>query len=341
MQPPESASHRMFSLITGFRATQLVRVAVELGLPELVGTEPVGSAALAAATGTDAPSLHRALRALAALGVLEQTSDGGFVGTPLSRLLRRDAPGSLADLALGLPAEGYASWGSLSDVLRTGEPAYPRLYGRSYFEALADDPASAELFNRTMTSGTIADAAALVAAIDLPERGTVIDVGGGNGALLAAVLRARPQLNGILLDRAAGLAGAPAHLSGAGVLERCQLVEGDFFEAVPTADLYLLKRVLHDWDDERALAILAACARGMAPGARLLVMEMLVPERAEAGYTAERVTLLDLNMLVLLGGRERTAAEYADLLERAGLRLARTIATARPASVIEAVQPEG
>ncbi len=338
MRPPESDAHRLFSLITGYRATQLVRVAVELGLPDLVGAEPMTGEVLAEATGLHAPSLTRVLRALVALGVFAQESNGGFVATTLSDLLRRDTPGSFADLALGLPAEGYVIWASLLDSLRSGEPTYPRLYGRSYFETLATDPKQAELFNRMMTSGTLADAEALVASVDLPEWGTAIDVGGGQGALLAAVLRARPGLRGILFDLPAGLVGATAHLSSAGVLERCRLVEGSFFEEMPTADLYLLRRVLHDWDDERAVAILTACTRAMPPGARLLVIEILLPEHVEVGFAAERVTLLDVHMLVLLGGRERTAAEYSALLERAGLRRTRTIGTARPASVIEAVK---
>lgn len=339
MTVPEGVEHRLFSLITGFRASQLVRVAVELGLPERIGAEPVSSDELAQATGTHEPTLRRALRALVALGVFAETAEGRFVESALSMGLRRDAPGGYGELATSVP-EGYVAWGHLDEALRSGEPVYPRLFGRTHFETLAQDPALAERFNRAMATSSAADAAAIAAAYPFPARGTVVDVGGGEGGLLAGVLRAHPGLAGVLFDLPAGLAGAPAYLAAQGVAERCTLVAGNFFEALPAGEVYLLRRILHDWDDAAAVAILASCRRAMRGSARLLISELLLPAQVRPGFADERVTMLDLQMLVLLGGRERTEAEYRTLIERAGLRPRRTIATGRPSSLIEADLPE-
>lgn len=336
MDAPESEEHRIFSLISGFRASELIRAVVLLGLPDLVGDEPVGVEALAAATRAHGPSLGRAMRALASIGVFAETVDGCFVGTPLSARLRADWPGAWRAMAVALPDEGYAAWGDIVETLRSGEPAFPRVFGERFFDRLARDPARAADFNRWMAGGAAQDAAAIVAAYPFPERGTVVDVGGGDGTLISAVLRSRSELRGVVFDLSSALVDTPAALASQGVADRCRVVGGSFFEAVPRGDLYVLKRILHDWDDEAAVRILETCRAAMRPGARMLVIETLLPERVQHGFAAERVTMLDMHMLVLLGGRERSEREYAALLRRARLRHLRTVGTARPASLVEA-----
>jgi len=315
--PPYEASR----LVNGFRIFQMLAAACELKIPDLVAAGPQGPAELAAATGAHQGALHRLLRGLAAWGVVDETSPGRFAGTPLSEAFRSDRPG-LRDMTLMFSGDVYQAWGHLRHTLLTGEPAYPNVFGKTHFEALGEDTQAGAKFNAAMVESTSRVASAFVAAFDFTGVRTVVDVGSGSGALLAAVLSAHKEIRGVLFDLPQGLRGAAEKMAAAGVAGRASLVEGDFFESVPPGgDLYLLKWIVHDWDDERAVELLKACRRAMAPGARLVLLERHLAETADGSPEAFDATMADLQMMVVLGGRERTNSEYAELLARSGFNV--------------------
>ena len=312
-------------LLNGFRGYQLVVAACRLTLPDLVAAGHSEAATLAAMTRTHEPSMHRMLRGLAAWGFFVEDSDGRFAPTEISESFRSDRPG-LRDMALMLSTEGYGAWGDLLYALETGQPVFEHLYGKSRWEKLAEDPEDAAAFNAAMVETSRRVGAAFVAGYDFGDVDTVVDVGGGNGAVLAAVLAKLPAAKGVLFDLPAGLAGATELLRASGVDGRVTLVEGSFFDSVPeSGDLYLLKSIVHDWDDERATAILVSCRRAMKGSARLVLLERFLPERIESPDLALGTVMSDLHMMVLLGGRERTTAEYASLLDAAGLNMTRPV----------------
>ncbi len=311
-------------MITGCLLTQLVYVVAKIGVADRLAAGPSTASDLAAAANVHPQALYRVLRALASLGIFAEDSEGRFSLTEAARPLRSDAPDSMQAFALLWGEVLWPSCGGLLHSLRTGQPAFEHLHGMGVFEYLQQHPQSAEIFDRAMTNLTRRHAPPVVAAYDFASLGTVVDVGGGQGTLLAVVLRAHPKLKGVLYDRAEVLPSARRTLAGEGVLERCELVRGNFFTSVPGGgDAYLLKDILHDWDDARAVAILRNCARAMSPPARLLVVERSLPE----GNIAGPAKLVDITMLAVTGGRERSEQEYADLFRQAGLRLTRTLAT--------------
>jgi len=324
-------------LLNGFRGYQLAVAACRLKLPDLVAAGIGEAEALATQTGTHEPSLRRVLRGLAAWGFFAEGQDGRFRPTAVSNAFRSDRPG-LRNMTLMLSHEAYESWGELMHALQDGQPVFERLYGKSRWEKMAEDPEDAAHFNAAMVETTKRVGKSFIAAYDFRGIRTVVDVGGGNGALLAAVLGAHPELNGVLFDLPAGLAGAESALKSAGVAGRARVVEGSFFESVPSgSDLYLLKSIVHDWDDEHALKILQACRTAMGPDARLVVVERLLPETGVDGDHALGTLMSDLHMMVVLGGQERTTAEYASLFAQAGLRMTHPIAMASDFYAIEAV----
>ena len=324
-------------LLNGFRGYQLAVAACRLELPDLVAGGNGDAESLAAQTGTHAPSLRRVLRGLAAWGFFAEDADGRFRPTEVSDAFRSDRPG-LRNMTLMLSHEGYRSWGEIMYALQSGQPVFEHLYGKSRWAKMAEDPEDAAQFNAAMVETTKRVGKAFVAAYDFSRVRTVVDVAGGNGALLAAVLSAHPELQGVLFDLAAGLAGADSALESAGVAGRVRIVEGSFFESVPAGgDLYLLKSIVHDWDDDRALKILQTCRAAMAPQARLVVVERLLPENGVDGDAALGTLMSDLHMMVVLGGRERATDEYASLFSAAGLRMTHPIAMASDFYAIEAV----
>jgi O-methyltransferase/methyltransferase family protein len=324
-------------LVSGFRAFQMMVAACKLQLPDLVASGPKTVEELSASTGIHAQSLRRLLRGLEVWGVLVEAPDGHFASTPLSDQFRSDKPG-LRNLTIMLSEEGYEAWADLMYTLSTGKPAYEHLYGKSHFERIGENPEMSAHFNAAMVEGSTRVARAFSAAYDFTGVRTVVDVGGGNGAVLIAVLQANPEMQGVLLDLAQGLAGANEKVAAAGVAERVTLQVGSFFEAVTTgSDLYLLKWIVHDWDDERALAILKNCKRAMHAKARLVLLERKLPERIADADEALAVVMGDLQMMVVLGGKERTTNEYRDLLARAGLRMTREIPIEPGFAAIEAV----
>jgi hypothetical protein len=318
-------------LLTGYWLSQCLHVAARLGLADLLTGGPRGPADLAGATGTHAPSLYRLLRGLASAGVFAEDEHGRFGLTPLAECLR-DAPGSQRALALINGAEHYRAWGELLHSVRTGEPAFDRVYGQPLFDYLAGHPEAARVFDAAMVSVHGSETSAMLDAYDLGGFATVVDVGGGNGSVLTAALLRHPGLRGVLFDRPDVVARAQPGLEAAGLAGRCRAVGGSFFEGVPAGgDAYLLRHILHDWDDPRCLTILGRVRAVVPPAGKLLVVEGVVPPGNGPSFTK----LLDLAMLVLPGGRERTEAEYRDLFARAGFRLGRVVPTRSEVCVLE------
>jgi hypothetical protein len=333
------AASTLRRLIYGFRMTQMLAVLARLGVPDALRGGARSAEALAAQVGADAPALRRVLRALAGEGLLAERPDGCYELTPLSELLCSDAPGSLRDVA-SLYGEPWLwqAYGALLHSVRTGGAAFEHAHGEAFYAYLERHADAAAAFQRTMSGFTAHETDAIVAACEQAGvlRGsiTVVDIGGGHGALLAALLQRHAPLRGVLFDTAAVAAAARQALRDAGLGARCHCVAGDFFEAVPAdGDVYIAKSVLHNWRDEQAIAILRSCRRAMRAHARLLIAERVV----EAGPSGSEAKLFDINMLVTAGGLERTAGEYAVLLQAAGLRLQRVLPTASPLSVLEAL----
>jgi SAM-dependent methyltransferase len=288
--------------------------------------------------GTHADATARLLRALVVLGLVQQRDDGQLELTQLGRCLTSDAPDSVRSWALlwGGPMM-WEPWGRLADCVRTGEMAPKLLHGvESPFELMEEHPEDEQHFNRSMLELTRGVAAVLPAFYDFAGAKLVVDVGGGFGALLPPLLHAKPELRGLVYDLPRCAEGARRLMAAEGLAGRCEFSGGDFFESVPAGgDVYLLKSVIHDWDDARSRTILECCRAALRPGARLLVLEWIVPERVGPGDVG--IVGTDLNMLVMVGGRERTEAEYRALLASAGLRVTRVIPTPAAMSLIEAV----
>lgn len=326
----------MRRMVLGFRATCLLYVAAELGPADLLAGGPRDSAALAAETGASPDALHRLPRGLAQAGVFQALGDGRFALTPVGECLRSDAPGSQRDLARLVGHDAFwRAWGDLLHSVRTGETAFAHAHGYGLFAHLAAEPDFVPRFNRGMAGSSQAVIDALIAAYDFGRFASIVDVGGGTGSLLTSILRTYPGPRGVLFDLPHSRERAEAAVATAGIADRCAFTGGDFFATVPAGgDAYILKLVLHDWDDERATAIPEQCRQAMSPAGTLLVMEHLLP--ATDDLPALDAVMMDLNMLVLAGGRERSAAELERLLARAGLRLSRVTPTTSPLSIVEA-----
>lgn len=316
-----------------YQTTPLIAVVVSLGIPERLAAGPQSAETLATATGAHAPSLRRVLRALAAHGVLHEDDAQRFALTEAGQRLRPDVAGSVAPFAASYGEPWWwNAWGALAHTVRTGETAFDHLNGCGLFEFLARDPAARERFHGNMTATTIADAAAVAAALDASHATHLVDVGAGHGTLTVALLTAHPRLHATLVDRPETIAGARQALMTAGVIDRCTLVAGDLFGTLPArGDLYVLKDVLHDWDDTAATAILRSCRRAIPAHGRLVVVERLL-DRADQAATA---ALVDITMLVMTGGQERTAAAYGALLTAAGFARPRVTHTIGTASLLD------
>ena len=321
----------------GYRASQAVGLAVELAIPDRVADRAMTAGELAQATGSDEDSLARFLRGLCALGVLTEDEQGRFGPTPLSACLRSgQREHAMARMTL---SEGYAAWAELGHSVLTGKPAYELVHGLPRWEHMAGSPVARERFNAAMAASAQVDGRALSDACDLSEISTLVDIGGGRAALMAAVLTAQPKMRGVIVDLKPGLEGAPAQLDAAGVAGRCELVVGNFFDSVPKdGDAYLLRWILHDWDDKHAAQIIKVCVEAMPPNGRLLVIERLMPDRFQATPDDLRLVMADLHMMVVLGGRERTEAEFRILFAAAGLELRRKARLPTGTWVLESVR---
>ena len=326
-----SPRETLWRMTNAYQASEAIHVAATLGIADLLEDGPSSVEHLAETTGTHAPALLRVLRALASVGVFAE-DEGRFYQTSLSEYLRSDAPGSVRAWAvqIGRPYH-WNSWGHLLHSVETGEPAFRHLYGTTPWEYRAANPEDDAVFNAAMSSLSTAVGEAVVRSYDFSGIGTLVDVGGGEGALLAEILAANPTLRGVLFDQPRVVEGARL-LERAGVAERCEVVGGSFFEAVPAgADAYLLKSVIHDWDDAEATRILSKCREAMAEGGKLLVVEPIIGPSNEP----DPAKFSDLNMLVMLGGRERTAEDFERLYAGAGFELSKIVRTGSPFAVIE------
>lgn len=314
-------------LIMGFMPARVVHVATQLGLADRLAGGPKKADVLASEIDAHAPSLHRLLRALASLGLVDEHEPGRFALTPLGEQLRTGIPGSQRNLALMVGGErAWRCWGELLHSVRTGESAMHRLYGMGDFELLATLPEEAAIFNEAMAEITREVASALVASYDFTPFREIVDVGGGNGTLIATILASAPSLRGAVFDLPTGNADALRQLAAAGVVERCQVIAGDFFQSVPSgADAYILKSIIHDWDDDRSIAILRNCRHAMAAAGKLLLIERIMPTRMEAVPSHQRMAMSDINMMALPGGGERTESEYRTLLAAGGFTLSRIL----------------
>jgi O-methyltransferase domain/Dimerisation domain len=318
----------LHGLAGGLWRTQLLSVAARLGIADRLASGPRTAAELADETGADAGALFRVLRALASLGVFSQDAEDRFGPTEASERLRPSAPGSPHSRVVLYGEDWWwAAAGGLYETVMTGAPGFDRVHGAALFDWLQERPDASATFDAHMTAMTAGEAEAVVAVADLPERGTVVDVGGGRGTLLAAILRAHPGLRGVLFDQ-------PHVVAGAVLPERCEAVAGSFFTAVPAgAEVYTLKDIVHDWDDERALAVLRTVRAAIGDRGRLLVVERALPPGDEPAPGK----LVDITMLLITGGRERTRDEYARLLSQAGFRLASVAPTAAGTDVLTAL----
>jgi hypothetical protein len=332
-----SPSMTMLHMAVGSWVSQAIYVVAKLGIADLLQDGAKTCGTLAEATQTNASALHRVLRALASLNVFAEDEDGRFRLTPLADCLRTAAPGSLRAFAIMLgEEEHWRAWGDVMHSVKTGQPAFDHVFGAPYFHYLAEHEEAARLFNEGMTSRGGPENDAIVSGYDFSEFATVVDVGGGQGALLAAILRATSSTKGVLFDLPHVIAAGRAALSQTTQAPRHQFREGNFFDAVPSGgDAYILKKVIHDWDDERALSILKSCREAMNSTGRLLLIEPIIPPGNAASFNK----LLDLLMLVWTsGGRERTEAEHRTLLASAGLQVVRVITTESPLVIIEAAR---
>jgi hypothetical protein len=305
-----SPARDLLELLVGPFRAYAVYTAAKLGLADRLADRPRTSVELADEIGADADSVGRLLRLLAGLDIV--TDDGsGFSLTPRGELLR-SVPGSMHDLAICYGEHFYRPLAELPHSVRTGEPSFQRVFGKPWLEYYADNPAAARVFDRAMAAGS-AFFAALTAAYDFSGARTIVDIGGGNGALLAAVLGAHPHLTGILLEVDHVVGRARDWLGERGLADRCEVIGGDFFASVPAGgDVYLLSRILHDWDEERCVALLSSCRQAMLPGSELLIVERVIPDGGAPSLALE----WDIHMLANTGGRERSAAEYHALLHR-------------------------
>jgi hypothetical protein len=319
-------------LLNGFRVTQLIALAARLGVADLLADGPRTADDLASATGANPDALYRTLRTLASLGIFAELDGRRFALTPLGETLQTSHPQSVRGQAIFFSEDAYRAWGDLPYAVTTGKAAFDHTFGAPHFVYLAEHPAASEQFNQAMSAIVHREIVAMVSAYDFSSASSIVDVGGGQGALLTAILRANPSLRGVLFDLPHVVAGAGPALRAADVADRCEIVSGDFFTmAPPDGDIIILSHILHDWDDERCVMILRNCAQALGTQRKILVIEDII----EPGANDLQTLLRDLQMMVMNGGRERTAIEYERLFMAAGLRLTRIIPTQTTIHIVE------
>lgn len=339
----ETSSHivdaqtRLLSLVTSSWMTQALYVGTYLGIPDLLASGAKHSEELAVATATHGPSLHRLLRALVTIDICKERDDGVFELTAMGSLLQTDATGSLRSWTLYWGGYLWSTWGHLLHSVQTGESARKLVTGMDGFDSLKTDPQVAALFNQAMREGTRLVAASVVAAYDFSGMSRIVDVGGGHGELLASILEAYAAPTGLLFDLPHAIDGAERHIGSRGLASRCDVVAGDFFASVPGgADAWILKSVLHDWNDERCQVILRNCARAMDGHGKLLIVERVMPQRLEVSAAHQVIVRTDLTMLVALASQERTEEQFRALLAAAEFRVTRILPTGSGFMLIEA-----
>ena len=334
--PQPSPQQQMIQMLAGMWVSRSISVAARLKVADHVAGGARSVDELAAATGTHAPSLYRLMRALASVGVFAEEGAGRFRHTPMSELLRSGSPGSLravADSVFG--GSHFRSWGVLEESVRTGGIAFDHAHGTDCWNFFANNAEEQRSFDDAMSEFTALFNPPIVGAYDFSKLNTLVDVGGGHGALLAAIAKQNPRLRGVVYDQPHVVPGAARRFAEEGLSGRCEAVAGNFFESVPAGgDAYLMKLIIHDWEDEKATTILRNVHRAAKPSTRLLVVEMVVPPGAEPSLSK----LGDVNMMVMTGGKERTEAEFAELFRGAGFDLVKVHLTEGPMSIVEGVR---
>jgi O-methyltransferase domain/Dimerisation domain len=334
--PPSLPPHvELIQMGTGGAVAHVVHIAAKLGLADRLADAPKSAAELAGPLELHAPSLHRLMRTMASLGLLTEGEAQRFSLTKLGEALKTGAPGS-ARATLLMTGSSWVGTGfaNILHSVQTGRTGFEKAQGRPFFDYLAQHPEDASVFSEAMVGLHGAEPPAVAAAYDFSSFKTVVDVGGATGNMLAAILARYPEPRGLLFDRSHAVVDATKLLKANGVVDRVTIEAGDFFQTVPTGgDAYILSHIMHDWNDEQCLTILGHCRKAMKPNGRLLIVEMVLPP----GDAPHPGKILDMVMLVLIGGQERTEAEYAHLLDKAGFRLNRVVATQSPVTVVEAV----
>jgi hypothetical protein len=325
---------QLIHMCTASWVSAVVYAAAKLGLADQLAAGPKNADELAGAMRLHAPSLHRLMRTLASLGILTERDAQRFAMTPLGEALKTDAPGSARATLIAFGGTFWHGWEEILYSLETGNTGFDKAHGMPLFEYLSQRPADASYFNEAMVGFHGNEPPAVAQAYDFSRFNNLVDVGGGTGNLLATILSRHGGPRGVLFDRPHVVVEAPSLLKARGVEDRVMIEAGDFFEGVPAGgDAYVLSHVIHDWNEERCLTILGHCRKAITPDGRLLIVEMVLP----AGDTPHPGKVLDMVMLVFPGGQERTEAEYASLLGKAGFRLSRVVPTASAVSVVEAV----
>jgi hypothetical protein len=327
---------QMLQMITGFWTSCCIYNAAKLDIADLLGGKPQTIEQLAETTHCDAPSLYRLLRALASKGIFSENEKGEFSNTPLSETLKSNIPGSMKAMAIAQLGDHYNAWGNLLYSIKTGNIAFDEVEGMPVWQYYETHPEEGINFMKAMTGMTGTAIINVLPAYDFSGFKTIVDVGGGNGAMLMAVLNTAKEATGIVFDQEYVLHETSNELAAKGFAARCSTQAGSFFDFVPEgADAYLMKMVLHDWNDEQSLIILNNCRKAMKADSKLIVIESVIP----AGNTPHHGKLLDINMLVMTGGKERTEQEFAALFSRAGLKLSKIIPTHSPMfSIVEVVK---
>lgn len=326
---------QLMQMLTGFMVSRTICAAAELGISDKLAKGPLYYTDLAKAIGANQKTLHRMMRALSALGVFAEVKPGTYALTPISELLRSDVPGSMKHMAEMMTTPSHwLPWGRFDEAVIQGISAADKALGKDVFSYYAENPEEGRVFNAAMSNFSAMTAGAIAKAYDFGRFERIVDVGGGHGFLLSTVLRHAPDAQGVLYDLPEVVQGAGEHF--ADIKNRVKVVGGDFFKAAPDGgDAYMLKHIIHDWDDERCVKILSNIANVMQPDGRVLVCEMIVPNEPGPHFSH----VMDLNMLAMTpGGCERTEEHFADLFKAAGLKLAGITATQSPVNVIEAIK---
>jgi hypothetical protein len=329
--PPQA---QMMQMAMAYWVPRMLHLAAQLNLADHLAEGPRTAEELAGPTGTHAPSLYRVMRTLASVGLFTEDAARRFSLTPLGEALRSGTPGSVRVAVMMITSDLVTrSWDNLLYSVQTGKTGFEKAFGMPIFDWLANHPEEASLFSQTMVGGHGAEPPAVASAYDFSGLGTIIDVGGATGNFLATILGRYPGPRGILFDMPHVVRDAPALIQAHGLADRIAIAAGSFFENVPSGgDAYLLSHIIHDWSEGQCMTILGNCRRAMKPGSRLLIVEMVLP----AGDAPHHGKRLDIGMLVLTGGQERTEPEYRELLDKAGFRLSRVVPTESAASVVEA-----
>ena len=324
----------LFEMATGYWLSQAIYVAAKLGIADLLRDGPQSCVALATSTGSDATSLFRLMRALSSVGIFAHRGGDRFALSRLAESLQTDVHGSLRSMVITIGEIHYQACGNLLHSVQTGSPAFNAVFGASLFDYLQQNVDAADAFNQGMANVSSMVAYAVLIAYDFAGISSIVDIGGGQGKLVEKIVKFTPDITGTVFDTASTIERAKQGLGNDAWSKRCSYVIGDFFTSVPQgADVYLLCGVIHDWDDRRAIKILRNCRRAMAGKGRVLIVDMVVPDTDAMSFSK----LLDLNMLAMTGGRERTKAEFHALLDAADYQLTRIIPTMAPQSIIEAV----